>query len=1192
MKRVNSWMRVWLLLAVSAFAPGALAAVCTSLSAGDWNVAGRWSCGHIPLAADTVVIAHNAIRMRGNYAVAGITINAGALLNGNGQNLTVNGAVVVIGTYDTAGGDLTTTGGGALTVNAGGTFNFNNGNSSISGDVVVNGTLTSGGDNLQMTGTNTTLSGTGNVVGTTLEIDATGVSVPAGANLVFDANSEIDVGANNPGSLTVSGTIDGTAQAAGDRIIRVSNGGALIVGTTGVVNAPNSRLDVRDGATVTNNGTITIGDLRGRNRTPAPVFTQGANSTLNINLTACDAANPCTFNASAAGNTVNYSGAAQTILTPSGATYANLTLSGSGAKTVPTGLTVAENFTMSGTATVAAPAALTVGGDFIIGAGNTFTPGTGTVTLNGAAMQTIDSPNPVNFNNLTVTNGSNPNLELTSNVTVAGILNGMVNLKSTCPTNYMLISNGGATVVESCPGGLNHMAISTSATEMVFVAVPVTLTPHDAAHGAISNAGAINLSTSTGFGDWTIGNGTGILAPGAANSGLATYTFGAGETSAALDFTYQTAATVTLNVTNAGGADLLLNTPAGEKANTITFTTPNFVFTDSACVHNIAFGALGQTCVLFSWSPQVAGQDAPNVYITSVDTAGVPRRLSGTQTRTRDLQFGLSCHDPLANAGKMATFAGVAPVTLPVCQASGALPAAWSAILTATFPAGIPSAGPFTFNYPDVGKVELWMRNSATTTQRGASGTFVVKPGGFVLSNIVRTSDSFANPGATSAADICGGATTADCKFVKAGEDFSVTVTATTCTPASATCTVAGAATPNYGKEVAPESVKLTPLLVAGLGLTGNPVIGGTFGAFAAGEATGTAFTWGEVGIVTLTPSVGDGDYLGELDVSGTPTGNVGRFYAAKFALSAGAIANRSGLAGCSAPTGCGTFTYMGEQMSASFTLTAKAVDGTTTLQNYNWSATPANQFAKLDPTAAGNPLALAAVDSAVTTRTPFPPCGGTPAHPCLTPQAAAGSFASGVANVTVPFTVYRDSTTATGPYSLLDIGIAPQDSDGAIMAAYDLDTVNVVAGTPNHTLLGQTQARYGRMKLSNAHGSELLRLPISVTAQYWDGTTYVTNALDNNSTFAATDVTFVSYTAPLSAANYPNSGATSVTPASVVFVNGAASYKLAKPGSGNNGSVDMTVNSLSAYLPSNTSRATFGVYKGNNEFIYLREAY
>ena len=87
-----------------------------------------------------------------------------------------------------------------------------------------------------------------------------------------------------------------------------------------------------------------------------------------------------------------------------------------------------------------------------------------------------------------------------------------------------------------------------------------------------------------------------------------------------------------------------------------------------------------------------------------------------------------------------------------------------------------------------------------------------VKPANFTLTNIVGTSPTTPNPGATSATGA---------KFIAAGSNFSATVTAVNSL---------GAPTPNYGKEIAPETVKLTPTLVTGLGLTNNPALADQYG--------------------------------------------------------------------------------------------------------------------------------------------------------------------------------------------------------------------------------------------------------------------------------------------------------------------------------------------------------------------------
>jgi hypothetical protein len=277
----------------------------------------------------------------------------------------------------------------------------------------------------------------------------------------------------------------------------------------------------------------------------------------------------------------------------------------------------------------------------------------------------------------------------------------------------------------------------------------------------------------------------------------------------------------------------------------------------------------------------------------------------------------------------------------------------------------------------------------------------------------------------------------------------------------------------------------------------------------------------------------------------------------------------------------------MGEQMDALFTLTAQAA-GNTTTQNYT------GVLAKLDPAAAGNPLALGALDNAAT-RTPL-------TARLDTSLPATGSFAAGAASVSAPLGITRCTAVTCpantnpnledGPYAMLDIGIAPVDSDGVAMAAYDLDTTNVLPTTDDHTRVGRTEVRYGRLKLANAFGSELLSLPIVATVQYWDGAGYATSATDSATQFntnlsgAGGNVQADNFKPPLALGNL-----SVVAPGPVTFANGVKTFTLAAPNVA--GSADLTIINAPGYLlPGITGRATFGVYKGANEFIYLRENY
>jgi hypothetical protein len=132
-----------------------------------------------------------------------------------------------------------------------------------------------------------------------------------------------------------------------------------------------------------------------------------------------------------------------------------------------------------------------------------------------------------------------------------------------------------------------------------------------------------------------------------------------------------------------------------------------------------------------------------------------------------------------------------------------------------------------------------------------------------------------------------------------------------------------------------------------------------------------------------------------------------------------------------------------------------------------------------------------------------------------------------------------------------------------------------------------------GRLSVANVFGSDLLRLPVPLSAQYWSGSAWVPSSKDDN--------TVASSIKPVSCirafAKNLASGACKDTPLSVtgtvpvVLKAGKGILTLQAPARGTQGSVDYTVDSSEApWLPSTQARATFGVYK--SPLIYLREVY
>lgn len=203
----------------------------------------------------------------------------------------------------------------------------------------------------------------------------------------------------------------------------------------------------------------------------------------------------------------------------------------------------------------------------------------------------------------------------------------------------------------------------------------------------------------------------------------------------------------------------------------------------------------------------------------------------------------------------------------------------------------------------------------------------------------------------------------------------------------------------------------------------------------------------------------------------------------------------------------------------------------------------------------------------------------------------AATAFGAGIAITTTP--AYSFNATPTTP---TDIYLRALDADG-------VTSLRVPA------IEGGVKVASGRIKISNTYGSELLQLSVAMTAQYWKDATsgWVTSSTDNSSSFVvatppvASAVTFAAPPPPVISAL----GSVSVvgSPKTVTLVGGAGGFSLAAPGAGISGSVDMSIPApgagcsvapvpLGCYLPSNSARATFGVYKGRKEFIYLRENY
>jgi len=397
------------------------------------------------------------------------------------------------------------------------------------------------------------------------------------------------------------------------------------------------------------------------------------------------------------------------------------------------------------------------------------------------------------------------------------------------------------------------------------------------------------------------------------------------------------------------------------------------------------------------------------------------------------------------------------------------------------------------------------------------------------------------------------------------------------------------------------------------VGTTTAGTISGLFNAASGGTASGSSFTYSEVGNFSLkADAIYDNTFTAvdqPNDCVMTATGglnfsnslNANGQYGCNFGSPAIALAcgsSPSGFGrfipdhfetktsgGMPCPTGltCPTqyngFVYSGEPFTTN--VYAMNAAGTTTY-NYDITAGYSQQ------------VTLSAWDALGSTTQQNPP--PTFPSPSLTisastPTIPASSFCKGTTDPSVA--PANCGTPATPTYTF---GTAAPTAPTAIyIRAKDADGATSLQTPASSSIEGGMMIVSGRMVINSAYGSEFLSLSVPLAAQYWNGTYWTLSSSDSSSAFSWVDVRYSNWQATHGTWA---SGSTHVItpPSTITFANGLASFKLSSPGYGNTGSVDIdtsltgTSPSTNAYLPSNQARITFGVYNTNNHFIYSRE--
>ena len=317
------------------------------------------------------------------------------------------------------------------------------------------------------------------------------------------------------------------------------------------------------------------------------------------------------------------------------------------------------------------------------------------------------------------------------------------------------------------------------------------------------------------------------------------------------------------------------------------------------------------------------------------------------------------------------------------------------------------------------------------------------------------------------------------------------------------------------------------------------------------------------------------------------------------------------GLCTASAPTPKRSFTYVGQNFGYVLTREPKVK---VTARNGLGSPTPTTNYQQcLWRLTAGGVTATPATTNP----------GKTLNFTQSSPSVAALDDNTGTGTVTLSgsdsYNYSRSTTTPDDPFqAAINIGISATDSDGVASNTFTFSSVAFDGGDFN-TGAGLTGGKtfvFGRLRLSNASGSQLVSLAVPMETQYFSGApanAFVTNAADQCTSILATNIELGTYT--------PNLDACETSLIAGTFTNGRATLLMSAPGATNNGSVILTARlessvsgpttciggsstavvgadkaflqgnwTTSTYTQNPTARATFGVYRGTEEIIDIRE--
>ncbi|MBT8445860.1 MAG: hypothetical protein KJO38_01850, partial [Gammaproteobacteria bacterium] len=747
--------------------------------------------------------------------------------------------------------------------------------------------------------------------------------------------------------------------------------------------------------------------------------------------------------------------------------------------------------------------------------------------------------------------------------------------------------------ITTCPEGVDHFAIAHDGAAVNCQAEPVTISAHaDDDSVDTSFTGVINLSTSGGNGDWSLLSGAGTLTN--SGGGAASYGFAAADNGqVVLALKNTVAETVNINVVSGGTGESAAEDPD------LAFAAAGFQF--------LAGGVPGAIGTQIAVKPSNLAPGAQLLELQAIDTNTTTGACEAALSGSVAVELAFECLDPGVCGAALVNVNGTPTPGNPAASVTAYTP------VTLDFGDTLDTTAPLVIAYPDAGRIRLHARYDIPLASGAPSGDLLLGPSNaFVLRPFGFAIDFSGDRAANGTAGVSYAADAAGSRFVKAGENFATTIRAVGWSaaddgnadgvPDAGANLYDNSTTPAFGAEAVPATVDATHALVLPAPGSGSPGVltgGSGIGGFGAGAAT-APLSWSEVGIIDL--SVIAIDYLASgANAQGTVR-NVGRFYPARLSATANVPVLRSGTGTWSCP-----FTYLDQPFGFGtdpvITITALSAGGGVT-QNYGgafWKYTAAPYLAGRSYT-----------NQAATTALLDAPNIGTAVLTGETDFDGAG-----LVTISGEQFAYQRGAAPIEPFApLMDLDIPAADlvdSDGVCFDAGP-GSCNTNDGDPGAGLTvaaidapaGET-LRFGRLRLANALGSELLPLTLPFALESFSGGAFAVNTDDSCSSVAIGFIDLLNDVSdPAPGVDTIALGAATTTASLGAVAAGLAPLTLSAPGAGNTGYVDVTfdLSPAGAGVPwlqydwdgdgafddDPTARGAFGLYSGPRSRIYQRE--